>query len=128
MAIIAIVDMYSGRPNPSWELNEPQVEEFRRMLESSRATEPPSGQPFDGLGYRGVQILNRDREADLPYRVDATGGFLRIIERPGDEASAVHTHSDEQGIERWVLEQAEARDLGRSIERMGGPRFGAARN
>lgn len=128
MAVIAMVDMYSGRPNPSWELSDQQLEELRRMLEAARASGPPPGQPFDGLGYRGVWILNRDLEADLPYRVDARGGLLTIVDRPGDEAGATHAHSDDQGIERWVLEQAEQRDLGGSIERMGGPRPGTARN
>src|SRR5262245_54099195 len=48
------IDVYSGRPNPSFELSEALSKEFARMLEKlSRATRE-AAEP--GLGYRGFVV------------------------------------------------------------------------
>lgn len=121
MTLLAMVDIYSGRRNPSWELSEEQIAELRHMVDAARQSDPPRGQPFDGLGYRGVSVINSDLEESLPYRIDAISGFVTIVEQPGSEPDNIHRHADTAGIEEWILAQAQARDLGRDIAAMGGP-------
>jgi hypothetical protein len=49
--------MFSGRPNPSWELHGQQAQTLLQMLDGVRQSDVP-GQPCEppGLGYRGLQV------------------------------------------------------------------------
>jgi hypothetical protein len=55
--ISAELDVFSGRPNPTWNLADAQVRELLGMLRTAQTSrgERPSG--AEGLGYRGL-ILN----------------------------------------------------------------------
>ncbi len=48
-------DLFSGRPNPAWEPSAPEAEALAARL---AGLEPAAGagEPFDGLGYRGMVI------------------------------------------------------------------------
>ena len=64
------LDVFSGRPNPRWELDEPSSRQLRQLegrLTTSRdaAPEPP------GLGYRGFVY------SDAGRRVRAYRGYVR---------------------------------------------------
>lgn len=83
------VDVFSGRPNPRWELNAPWREELQRLqsrlLVSSQAPlEPPA------LGYRGF----RYSDADGPVQVYR--GFVRTTRAVLNDPA--HT------IERYLLD------------------------
>lgn len=51
-AAIVELDIFSGRPNPRWELSLPDVRSLRSL---QRFLRPASSAPFEppGLGYRG---------------------------------------------------------------------------
>lgn len=82
--------VFSGQPNPRWELDAPQARalvELQRELKSSR--QAPSIPP--ALGYSGFSYVDRGRP------VVAYDGFLR---RPGDVlADPAFT------VERFLLDQ-----------------------
>lgn len=58
------LDIFSGRPNPSWELSVDEAAELSRRLAALIKTEtrPDEG----GLGYRGFVITNPDPLAGIP--------------------------------------------------------------
>ena len=60
---VVTLDVYSGRPNPSWPLSEALTAELRRRLDGMPASKP-AGSEFDGLGYRAVS-------AELPASAGA---------------------------------------------------------
>jgi hypothetical protein len=54
------LDIFSGRPNPSWTLAAPERDEFLRQLSVPRQEGPPS-RDLPGLGYRGFAVhVTRD--------------------------------------------------------------------
>jgi hypothetical protein len=73
------VDVYSGRPNPSWQLNSMQARLLLRMLDG---VERPgrSGRSCDlpGLGYRGLRVTIAEGERTSTWRV-----FDRCLDHDG---------------------------------------------
>jgi len=67
------LDIFSGRPNPTWELNESDSQVLQRLHKglSSGKQEPPSP---PGLGYRGFCY------GEEHYRFRAYGGFIQSAE------------------------------------------------
>ena len=64
------LDVFSGRPNPRWELDEPASRGLRRLEAAlSPATHAPPEPP--GLGYRGFVY------SDAAGRSRAYGGHVR---------------------------------------------------
>jgi hypothetical protein len=57
LRITVTLDVFSGRPNPSWQLHGTQAQTLLQMLEGVRKAGAPS-QPCEppGLGYRGLQV------------------------------------------------------------------------
>ena len=99
--MIVELDIFSGRPNPTWDLSKDQADEF-----ASRLTDLP---PCDrvptvgGLGYRGFEVRNPGERADLPARIRVLHGFIYLV-----EDARTRCFVDEKGIEPWLMEQAEA--------------------
>ncbi len=96
------LDVFSGRPNPRWELDEPRSEELRQLQERLTSTNRVPPEP-PGLGYRGFVYT------DAAGRVRAYRGYVTI-------AAAVLADSS-FSIERFLLEQlpAEYAALGKRI-------------
>jgi hypothetical protein len=98
------LDIFSGRPNPRWKLDEPAGQ---RLVELQRGLKPtadrPPGPP--GLGYRGFVYAIDD------HTWRAFDGFVA-----GSDGVLVDPH---RAIERWLVEQlpAEYRDLGPRVNR-----------
>lgn len=119
-----ILDMFSGRPNPSWSLSEREVEELRRLLSEGyrelsriRRRKPP------GLGYRGFVITNDHQLEGFPLALRVFDGTITIREVGAAGPEDVFAIQDVHRIEYWLLEQAAARDLERIIVEQGGPRL-----
>ncbi len=71
-AIRVVIDIFSGRPNPSFFLDEEEEEEMLRlMLDGARGIDGDSGgytvRP-NRLGYRGIKVLFLD-DSERPYEV-----------------------------------------------------------
>jgi hypothetical protein len=50
-----ILDIFSGRPNPTWKLNEDETKEFVAKFKSLKPGDSEK-RPFKGLGYRGFKV------------------------------------------------------------------------
>ena len=117
-----MLDVFSGRPNPTWTLTPFQVEELRGLLAASRqeqrgeAVEPPY------LGYAGFVITSRGQESSMPFRVRVYGGVLTFFPEQREGSTQAY-YADTYGVEAWLLEQAVRQGYADAIERMGGPRL-----
>src|SRR3954454_19332066 len=65
--VVVTLDVFSGRPNPSWTLSVNEEAELARRLQ----TLPPSFQSPAGsdLGYRGFLLVNDSKRPDFPSEV-----------------------------------------------------------
>jgi hypothetical protein len=119
-----VVDIYSGRRNPTIDLSASEMEELRHRLEASRRTPVRERHERPQLGYRGFVIYNEARETGLPYRAEVFGGFVAVTEErpePAQPAPQRHYFKDADQIEEWLLERAAERGLADDIVAMGGP-------
>ena len=92
------LDVYSGRPNPTWPLSEDQAQEFLARLAALPVAQQ-SGEFYDGLGYRGFIVHLTDAAG-----VEATVRIYKnSISRNGGQGATYATDSDQQ-LERWLLQ------------------------
>ena len=68
------LDVFSGRPNPRWELDEAASREVRRRASTLVPATVPAPEP-PGLGYRGFVYADPEGPARI-YR-----GYLRLAGR-----------------------------------------------
>jgi len=110
------LQVYSGRPNPSWELSAPEVAELAKRMTAL----PRSRQPFvqGGLGYGGFVIQNQGKAAGLPPEIHVFNG-IGIPERSG-----ITAYQDAHDLEGWLLEQTRQHGHGAILSEIGqhGPR------
>jgi hypothetical protein len=107
--MLVTLEVFSGRPNPSWSLSADEEQELTRRLQGL----PPSGaSPAAGdLGYRGFRIVNNSRRAQLPSEVVVTKGVVTVR----DDRGSRH-YADVNGIESWLVEQARQRGYGALVD------------
>jgi hypothetical protein len=91
--------VYSGRPNPSFELTAAEVDDLVRQL----AALPPGapGVEAPGLGYRGLTVTLTGGGLD---RMTVYGGAVRL-----ETADGVDTRLDTTDVENWLLALARQR-------------------
>jgi hypothetical protein len=109
----AEIDIFSGRPQPTWELEPSDVVEFaRRLGRLSLATRAPV-EP--SLGYRGVTVGNLEGDQGLPTHVRAFGGVVSF-----EKADGRLDLQDTQDLEGWLLALARVRGHGRIVDQITG--------
>ncbi len=110
------LDIFSGRPNPQWALSETQIEELRRRLvdlKEEEATTPP------GLGYRGFLVTNAAQDRRLPEQVRSHNGVVTLVRR-----GVTRSYADSNGIETWLIQQANERGYEDVLKRFRGEESG----
>jgi hypothetical protein len=99
MKISIELDVFSGRPNPSWELNPSESGELFKQLSLLPEADKKRAEFFDGLGYRGfvITVQEADHAGSSPdiYRV-FRGNILK-----NDKV-----FSDTNSVEKNLIEQA----------------------
>lgn len=93
------LDVFSGLPNPSWQMSAEEAADFRSRISSLPKTEKPSDE--GGLGYRGFLVSNSEKLPGLPPKIRVYKGVLTISE-DGTE----NYYEDVNGVERLLLRQA----------------------
>lgn len=97
------LDVFSGRPNPSWSLSPAEEKELLRRLSGLPPTDSlPT--PAD-LGFRGFRIVEPGRELRV------FGGTVTISDNAGTRSLA-----DTSGMERWLAEQARDHGYGSVVD------------
>lgn len=102
------LDIFSGRPNPSWELTDQEVSNLATRLAGLPTAAPKFA--AHALGYRGLVIFNPGGIGGLPSRIRIYKGLVEI----NDPESKYYRDSNE--IERWLLELGRAHGYGPVID------------
>lgn len=91
------LEVFSGRPNPSWSLSAAEVEALAGMLQalSPAAAVPPA----DGLGYRGIVVTFGDG-GPLGLRGLRAYRGLTLVDAAG---ATSYREDPERRVERWLL-------------------------
>jgi hypothetical protein len=99
MKIFVQLDVFSGRPNPSWELSPSESGELLKQLSLLTEVDKNNAPFHDNLGYRGFIISFQEDGSTKPppnvYRVYK--GFVLMNGK---------VYSDSSYIEKQLLEQA----------------------
>jgi hypothetical protein len=99
----AQMDVFSGRPNPSWDLSSSEVDQIRSTF--GRLPERQAAIRSDSLGYRGV-ILQGDTVRDMGFTRISIGGGVVVAE--GSQGTRYFSDSD-RSLERLVFTTARGR-------------------
>lgn len=96
--MIVQVDLYSGRPNPQWTLTRAQEAELERRLNTMPLAN--SGEPTQGLGYRGVILSGQGGSTGQPLTVLISAGI--VLER--FESGVERRKRDvDRALEAWII-------------------------
>lgn len=93
------LDVFSGKPNPTWELSQEQQTEFMIKISGLKHTEDI--QKSSRLGYRGL-IVEEKINPKVQRIIELNDGIIRIFE--GKLVSILKDKDSE--IERWLLHTA----------------------
>lgn len=96
--LIVELDVFSGRPNPRWQLSRAEAIDVEEALHDLPRTEASPNEP--GLGYRGLILMNPTPAAGLVPRIRIHGGVITRVAENGQ------TYRDIHGLERRLLLQA----------------------
>lgn len=99
MSTIVTLNVFSGRPNPTWELSGEDLEHFLDRVQSTklRTDRKPSG-VFGRLGYRGFTI---NRSSDAPEGQQRFYVHEGIVDPGRSEPNLV---TDDRELEAFLLE------------------------
>ena len=95
------LDVFSGRPNPEWEMSDEEYRSFHEML----AICPSLAQTnmFDGLGYRGFIVhTNQPSEPSMPLMVTVYSGVIKV----SNDQTTSYCQDGDNKMEKWLLEQS----------------------
>lgn len=90
------LDALSGRPNPTWQLDDTQARELLALLVDLPSTAPRKP---GGLGYRGFLVYRPAAGGAVPAPIRVFAGTIEIDSTP---------HVDLHGAETWLLRSARA--------------------
>jgi hypothetical protein len=95
------LEIYSGRPNPTWALTRDEVDELNVRLArlQPRLAARPRDEP---LGYRGLRIA-------APMGGESITIGAGMIERAGQDGSAGQFEDTGRDLECWLLRTAAGR-------------------
>ena len=98
------VDMFSGRPNPHWELTVPESQEFARLFQSLSAHK---GEGFvnEGLGYRGLIVRESREEIEGDREIVISHGLV-VAKRQGKSQQFTDQN---RALEKWLIQTGEGR-------------------
>jgi len=93
------LNVYSGRPDPSWNLDQTRTDELMQKTSALPASVAPPGFPPSKLGYRGFRVQALDASSQTVAVFTVYGGTVRR-----DQMSVTSYSADvERAVERWLL-------------------------
>jgi hypothetical protein len=110
---VVTLDVFSGRPNPTWTLTEAQSRELQSRIAGLKT--PLSSAPVlpDDLGYRGLHVTTRGPSKVVELTIGSGG----IVLKDGDSVS--YFQDPNRQLEQWLVHTGQERiapDLLRIID------------
>ncbi len=96
--MFVILDVFSGRPNPKWELPSQVRSEFLQKISELEPYEKV--RQGDGLGYRGLIIIEKLSLGTKEIRYEVSNGTIQVIK---DNKLSVTLHDQNYEIEKWLI-------------------------
>jgi hypothetical protein len=95
------MDIFSGRPNPKWELSPQQRSKFLEHISELNPYEKARHE--NGLGYRGLIIIDEPNDATKMRRYEVNNGAIQVI-----ESNKLRYVLEDQNyeIEKWLINTA----------------------
>jgi hypothetical protein len=106
------LDVYSGRPNPTWTLTVQEVAELIRRLQKLATL--PTVPSVDNLGYRGFLLRNPGTVPGIGTEVRVYNGIIIIPDQGRTSA-----YKDSHALEQWLIAQARAHGQGDTLKAVG---------
>ncbi len=94
------VEVYSGRPDPTWALDDASLKALRERVNALKAAAPDTP-AFEGLGYRGIRVAMPG--ADALRSVSVSRGIV-TIERGTEKSRFVDSGRE---LELWLVKSGE---------------------
>lgn len=110
--LVVTVDVFSGRPNPSFEITEPnEIIRLRGNLTKLPALAKTGAEfsEFGQLGYRGVLITNPSGIEGIPRYVQVLGGKVKVSS--GAKGQDTSFFMDVEAMEKYYLQLAKEKGL-----------------
>ncbi len=108
--------VFSGRPNPEWDVEGGEADELRQAVDGTTAREETNAPPLGGLGYQGFELQEatpkgRDFEVVTVFKgvVTARGG------------GKTRHWRDTSGLESRLLASAREHGYGPTLDAAGAP-------
>ncbi|MEG4092531.1 hypothetical protein [Microcoleus sp. Pol12B4] len=98
------VDMFSGRPNPHWELTVQESQQFTQRLQSL-STHQGEGAVNEGLGYRGLIVRESGEEVEGDREIVISNGLI-VARRKGKSQQFTDKN---RTLEKWLIQTGEGR-------------------
>jgi len=99
------VDIFSGRPNPSWNVTCDEADEFLRLFRALPESSSKVAVNDDGLGYNGLIVTEPDNSLDGYRQVSVAKGW--VVAR-GDSQSRQFIDQGRK-LEQWLLQTGKGR-------------------
>jgi hypothetical protein len=103
------LDVYSGRPNPTWTLSTQETSELLQRLQG--LTTLLSVSTVGHLGYRGFLLHNPGSLSGIGAQVRVFHGIIIITDQ-----GRTSTYKDSHGLEQWLIEQARVHGEGEILK------------
>ena len=108
------LDVYSGRPNPTWTLTAQEIDELTQRLQKLATL--PAVPSVGNLGYRGFLLYNPENAPGIGPQVRVYNGIVIITDQGQGRTSA---YKDSHALEQWLIEQARAHGQGETLKAVG---------
>jgi hypothetical protein len=112
MTITIELDIYSGRPNPSWKMDVKQTNDLLQKLAKLYTLPKAELDVQDGLGYRGfiIKVVDDNKKDEAPIIVKVFHGIIKIDD---------NLFEDTILLEKNLLNQAKQNGYKNIIESLG---------
>jgi hypothetical protein len=107
------LQVYSGRPNPSWPLEGEALDAVAERVRAAREQPAAVAPPAPVLGYRGFRIGN-PTEGELPLTMTVWRGLVITV-----LDGATETFRDQADLEGFLLAEARNRGYGELLRAAG---------
>lgn len=103
MVMNVMLDIFSGRPNPSWKLSQEQSSEFLKKISKLTTKENfrADSSKYE-LGYRGFIVEEEANFAQKSRKFEVYNGIVNVVENESSYALEDKGYS----IETWLLQTA----------------------